>query len=565
MRFSRAAALSLLSGIGAASSNDCSPFTTTIFQPTTITLTENSIITSTVTIEEVGGYGGGSETTIYQSTTITTKEPFIVTSIVTLGEAGGYGAGNGTKIYQTVTLEEGSTAPIIYGAITSSLKSFATSTPIISGTESLLGAQVTSIPSLGAPITQVNVISGISTVQVCPTGASTYDCTEVVYGSDGEVIVVNIITVDVTIDFYGEASTVKITRIASAASTPSLPDTSSAGFLGTKTRKPSLTGKPTGGEPYPYGNGSHPIYPTGTLVTGTSVSHKPTKTEKPSKPTHVVSVGQNGTLSFSPHYLDAEEGETVRFKFYPTNHTLTSCDVAAPCIMNGVYDSGFKPLLAEKISTFVDFPVTNATNPIFFFSRQKDECEAGMVFAINPKSKKQYDEFVSAAKDKRNTATSEMIRGTGLPYSHNGTYSYGYETGSSRPTSTRSTLEISVTGILKPPFPTGGSNKTHFNATGTGLHHSEMKSGFAHRSGTFKLPGSSKPSGSFKSTGSVSISGHVSSTSTLVSSTNVSSWSSYSTTSRSSSTYTPTSSINGYVPYSFPTPVASYVAQGYGV
>ncbi|RAL58509.1 hypothetical protein DID88_004013 [Monilinia fructigena] len=543
MKFSRAATLTLLSGIGAASSNDCSPFTATIFQPTTITLTETSIVTSTVTIGEAGVYGSGSGTIIYQSTTITIKEPSIVTSTVTLGEAGEYGAGYGTKIYQTVTLEQGSTTPIISEAITSSLKSFATSTRTISGTRSLLGAQVTSIPSPGAPITQVNVISGVSTVQVCPTGASTYDCTEVVYGSDGEVIVVNIITVDVIIDFYGEASTVKITRIASATSTPSHPPASSAGFLGIKTRKASFTGKPTGGAPYSYGNGSHPIYPTETLVTGTSVSHKPTETEKPSKPTHVVSVGQNGTLSFSPHYVDAEEGETVRFKFYPTNHTLTSCDVAAPCVMNGVYDSGFKPLLAKNISTFVDFPITNATNSIFFFSRQKDECEAGM----------------------RTTATSEIIRGTGLPYSHNGTYSYGYETGSSRPTSTRSTLGISVTGISKSPFPTGGSNKAHVNVTGTGLQHSKAESGFANRPGTFKLPGSSKSPGSFRPTGGVSISGHISSTSTLVSSTNISSSSSYSTTSSSSSTYTTTSSISGHVPYSFPTPVASYVAQGYGV
>ncbi|KAA8568426.1 hypothetical protein EYC84_007459 [Monilinia fructicola] len=314
MRFSHAATLSLLSGFGAASSNDCSPVTTTIFQPTTITLKETSVVTSIVTLGEAGGYGGGPGTTIYQSTTITLKEPSIVTSTVTLeesgrygggsgttmyqsstitlkepsivtssvthGEAKVYGAGSGTTIYQSVTLEGVSTTPIISESSTLSLKSFATSTPIISGTGSLLGAQVTSISSPGVSVTQVNVISGISTVQVCPTGASTYDCTEVVYGSDGEVIVVNIITVDVITDVYGEASTVKITRIASATSTPSLPPTSSASLLGTKIRKPSFTSKPIGEAPYPYGNGSHPTYPTGTLTTGTSVSYKPTETKK---------------------------------------------------------------------------------------------------------------------------------------------------------------------------------------------------------------------------------------------------------------------------------------------
>ncbi|KAF7879265.1 hypothetical protein EAF04_000462 [Stromatinia cepivora] len=554
MKFSRAAALSLLS-------------------PITITVKEPSVVTSTVTL---GDYGERSGTTIYQTVTLegrSTATPITVTAPA-----------------QTITVNNGGT--VIgggSGSSSSSLKLFKTSTPILSGTGSLLGAQVTSLPSAGAigAVTEVNVISGVSTVQVCPTGASTYDCTEVVYGSGGEIIVVQIITVDVTVDVYGEASTVTITKIASATSTPSLPSAHSANLLGTKTGRPSFTSKPIGA-PYSYGNGSQPIYPTGSIRTGTSGLHKPAGTGKPLKPTHVISVGQNGALSFSPQYIDAEEGDTVRFKFYPTNHTVTSCDVTAPCVMDGVYDSGFKPVLAKNMTTFVDFPVTNATNPLFFFSRQKNECESGMVFAINPKSKMQCDEFISAAKSKKNTTTSHAptgtsystgkIRGTGLPYSRNGTYSYG--SASSRPTSTHSDLGISVTGSSKAPFPTGGSNTAI--GSGTGLHHIETGTGLAHSSSTFKSSGS--PSGSIRSsgfphssdsftlTGSINGSGHASSTSsartTSVSSSSSSttsspSSSSHSTTSSASSTVTTISSINGYVPYSFPTPVASYVAQSY--
>lgn len=339
MKFSRAAAFSLFFGIGAALPDiECSPATTTIYQPTTITVKEPSIVTSTITLREPEGYEEGSGTTIYQ--TITYEAPA-----------------------QMITVNNWETT--IGGAATtskSSLKSFKTSTPNIRGTKSLLGIEVTPLPSADAPgaITQVNVISGISTVQVCPTGASTYDCTEVVYGSGGEVIVVNIITVDVTIDVYGEASTVTITKIASATSTPSLPHTGTGSLLRTEIGEPSHTGKPTGAA-YSYGNGSHPIYPSGTIETETRVSHKP------SKPTHVISVGQNGTLSFSPQYIDAREGETVRFKFHPVNHTVTSCDATAPCVMNGVYDSGFNPILAKNMTTFVDFPVTDATKPLYFF------------------------------------------------------------------------------------------------------------------------------------------------------------------------------------------------------
>ncbi|QSZ34932.1 hypothetical protein DSL72_007794 [Monilinia vaccinii-corymbosi] len=173
MKFSRAAAPSLLSGIVAASSDDCSPLTTTIYQPTAITV----------------------------------KEPLIVTSTVTLGEAGG--------LWRWFW---------------------------------------------------VNVISGN------PQFKS----------------VLLVLRLMIIIDGSSGTITAKITRIASVTSTtPSLP-------------------------------------------------------HKPSKPTHIVSVGQNDTLFFfSPEYIYAEEGETVRFEFYPTHHIATSFDVASPCLMNGVYGSGF--------------------------------------------------------------------------------------------------------------------------------------------------------------------------------------------------------------------------------
>ncbi|KAI9646198.1 hypothetical protein NHQ30_005638 [Ciborinia camelliae] len=551
MKFSRAAALSLLFAIGAASPGvDCSHITTTI----TITVKEPSILTSTVTLGEAGGYGGGSGATVYQTVTAPA---------------------------QTVTVNNGGTVieeTSGFISSSSSLKSFKTSTPNFTATGSLLGAQVTPSADATGAVTQVNVISGVSKVQVCPTAAaSVYDCTEVVYGSGGEVIIVNIITIYVTVDVYGEPSTVTITKIASATSTPGLPPTSSASLLGTKTGKSPC--KPTGSvEPYSYGNESQPKNPTGTIRTGTTVSHKPTGTGKPLKQTHVVSVGENGILSFSPAYIDAEEGETVRFKFYPINHTVTSCDVAAPCVMNGVYDSGFKPVLAKNMTTFVDFPVTNATNPVFFFSRQNNECESGMVFAINPKSKMQYDEFILAAKNKKTTITSHEP--TGTAYSTSAIRGTGsHPSGSGRPISTHSDLGISVTGSSTAHFPTGGSNTALASGTGTAVHHIETGTGFAHPSSTFKSSGSISSSGFPRPTGIISGSSHASSTGMLVSptsdvkgtavssnfssTTSSSSSSSHSNTRSSSSTITTTTSINGYVPYIFPTPVASYVAQSY--
>ncbi|KAM3074770.1 hypothetical protein ACMFMG_008187 [Clarireedia jacksonii] len=620
MKISRVATFSLLAGLSAASPDvACSPVTTTIYQPTTVTVGGAASTVTTI-------LGVSEASTIYKATTVTVggaattvttylgvSEASTVYSTVTLGK--GEGSGNeASTVYATVTLGSASTVTlqatpstitINNGGTTkvkettrttsTSLKSFKTSTPIISGTGSLLGAQITPLPSASGSgaVTEVNVVSGVSTVQVCPTGASTYVCTQAVYGSSGEVIVVNIITIDVTIDVYGQASTVTITKIASVTSTPTIPAKGTGSVIGTKVGSPS-------GAPYSYGNGSHPIHSTGT--TGTSGPSKPTKTEIPLKPTHVVAVGQNGSLSFTPSYIDAKEGETVRFEFYPTNHSVTSCNVLSPCVPNGIFDSGLKQVLGKNTTSFIDFPVTNVTAPLFFFSREKGECAAGMVFAINPKSRTQYDNFVIDAKHTNVTTTTRLPSGTripsgtsrptGAPYSRNGTYSHPVASGSisTRPSISGSVLGASITGSVKPPFPTGGSSRVL--GSGSGFAHQTSgfnTSGFARPTGGFKettslrgtgfahSSGTSRPSGIVSGTGVASLSGVISrptttpttsitiptTTSHSSSSASSSSIRSSSSSSTSSSASLTTSSIHGYVPYSFASPAASYVAQSY--
>ena len=46
---------------------------------------------------------------------------------------------------------------------------------------------------------------------------------------------------------------------------------------------------------------------------------------------HVVTVGMNGALEFSPNTLIANAGDKVTFRFTSKNHTVTQSTFASPC------------------------------------------------------------------------------------------------------------------------------------------------------------------------------------------------------------------------------------------
>ncbi|KAF7375814.1 hypothetical protein MSAN_00471300 [Mycena sanguinolenta] len=116
----------------------------------------------------------------------------------------------------------------------------------------------------------------------------------------------------------------------------------------------------------------------------------------------VVQVGPGGQLTFSPSNITANVGDTVSFQFQSKNHSVTQSSFASPCTpLAGGVDSGFQFVAADATELPVfSITISNASTPLFFFSKQADECQQGMVFSINqnPDSAKSFAAFQAAAE-----------------------------------------------------------------------------------------------------------------------------------------------------------------------
>ncbi|KZP21225.1 hypothetical protein FIBSPDRAFT_931845 [Athelia psychrophila] len=143
---------------------------------------------------------------------------------------------------------------------------------------------------------------------------------------------------------------------------------------------------------------------------------------------HLIVVGGNSTLTFSPTSVNASVGDTVAFQFQSKNHTVTQSTFAAPCAnmttpTEGI-DSGFQAVAAGATSfPQWSFNVTNATTPLWFYCRQTGHCEAGMVFAVNPNAAKTFSAFQAAAMASSSSASaggSASASATGNPSGSSG-------------------------------------------------------------------------------------------------------------------------------------------------
>jgi plastocyanin len=162
------------------------------------------------------------------------------------------------------------------------------------------------------------------TVLSCPPGdAKNYDCIKAIYGKQGVAEKVEVININITVEKDGSAKTVTVT----------------------KHDKPQFT-------PPPLANKGVEETATGTVILSTGTASN-------SKPTHHVKVGKAGKVAFEPEFVHAKPGDTVRFTFFPKNHSLTSCHREDPCVKNHVFDSGHKATFIQNSTAFVDIPVSN--------------------------------------------------------------------------------------------------------------------------------------------------------------------------------------------------------------
>ncbi len=111
----------------------------------------------------------------------------------------------------------------------------------------------------------------------------------------------------------------------------------------------------------------------------------------PAQKTWVVTVAQNGSLTYSPNKLVAQAGEFVQFQFHAGNHTVTQSTFDQPCQpiaqhsnLTG-FHSGFLPAAASAAQgMFPTYTIQiNASTPLWLYCAQGKHCESGMVMVIN--------------------------------------------------------------------------------------------------------------------------------------------------------------------------------------
>ncbi|KAF9483879.1 hypothetical protein BDN70DRAFT_245576 [Pholiota conissans] len=129
----------------------------------------------------------------------------------------------------------------------------------------------------------------------------------------------------------------------------------------------------------------------------------------------VVVGGPDGAVTFNPSSVNATIGDTVRFVFQQKNHTVTQSSLETPCspLPDGL-DSGFIPVAATQTDNFpsADLPIKDL-NPKWFYCRQANHCQLGMVFAVNPGSN--LAQFQAAAKSSGAATTTGALTTTTAP------------------------------------------------------------------------------------------------------------------------------------------------------
>ena len=99
---------------------------------------------------------------------------------------------------------------------------------------------------------------------------------------------------------------------------------------------------------------------------------------------HIVAVGADGKLVYSPDTVQAAVGDTVVFEFFPGAHSVAQSTFDNPCqpATNGIWSGFFTPA-SDKDSNVFEITI-NDTNPIWIYCAQVGHCNSGMAMVINP-------------------------------------------------------------------------------------------------------------------------------------------------------------------------------------
>jgi len=113
----------------------------------------------------------------------------------------------------------------------------------------------------------------------------------------------------------------------------------------------------------------------------------------------LITVGDKNSLKFDPEFVTAAKDDVLVFEFRSKNHTATQSTFVEPCkIKPDGIESGFLPVEPGS-ATFSQWKiqVTNTSGPMWFYCRQGNHCQQGMVFAVNPTQERTFDAFKATA------------------------------------------------------------------------------------------------------------------------------------------------------------------------
>ncbi|KAJ2904156.1 hypothetical protein MKZ38_008777 [Zalerion maritima] len=156
---------------------------------------------------------------------------------------------------------------------------------------------------------------------------------------------------------------------------------------------------------------------TATESTAESETATSTSTASDGAQTHHVNVGLAG-FKFDPDEIEASPGDTVRFEFFPPDHSVIRAAFSFPCIpwefvtRDGYpFYSGVQYINTVSETTTFDVLV-NDTEPIFYYCGAPDSCMGeGMIGVINPNK----TQTLELQKDARDDFNLTLIPGDEWP------------------------------------------------------------------------------------------------------------------------------------------------------
>ncbi|KAF2454470.1 hypothetical protein BDY21DRAFT_104817 [Lineolata rhizophorae] len=175
-----------------------------------------------------------------------------------------------------------------------------------------------------------------------------------------------------------------------------------------------------------------PAYESAYDADATPTSSEASQTSSAASVTHTVEVGR-GDHKFRPDVIQAEAGDVIEFRFYPTKHSVVRAEYGDPCIpyeMTGRGKVGFFSGFFQQ-DTILDDPPTwhlpiNDTDPAFFYCSAPGSCtDWGMVGVINPNatvSLERQREWAEESSYQLNPGEPFPAEGSGSPSSDADSY-----------------------------------------------------------------------------------------------------------------------------------------------